>query len=81
MCLLAAGKTLSEEVCQDPLPMLATVATILVSEEEECYKQGILQECLDKAQEARNFLMEWVAAFTQIINPKALVINISSLPI
>ena len=44
--------------------MLATIATILADEEEECQKQGVPQERLDKAQEAINFLTERIAALT-----------------
>ena len=59
--------------------MLATIATILADEEEECQKRGIPQERLDKAQEAINFLTERVAALTHLIDPEAPVVNISSL--
>ena len=44
--------------------MLATIATILADKEEECQKQGVPQERLDKAQEAINFLTERIAALT-----------------
>ena len=38
VCLIAADKTLAESICQDPLSMLATIATILADKEEECQK-------------------------------------------
>ena len=59
--------------------MLATIATILADEEEECQKQGVPQERLDEAQEAINFLMERIAALTQLVEPDTPPISISSL--
>ena len=59
--------------------MLAAIATILVDEEEEFQKRGVPPECLDKAQEAINFLMERIAALMQLIEPDAPPISISSL--
>ena len=47
VCLIAADKTLAENICQDPPPMLATIATILADEEEECQKQGVTPEHLN----------------------------------
>ena len=38
VCLIAADQTLAETICQDPFPMLATIATILANKEEECQK-------------------------------------------
>ena len=36
VCLIAADQTLTKNICQDPLPMLATTTTMLADEEEEC---------------------------------------------
>ena len=79
VCLIAADQTLAESICQDPLPMLATIATILADEEEECQKRGVPPERLNKAQEALNFLTERVAALTQLVEPDAPPVSISSL--
>ena len=59
--------------------MLTTIATILVNEEEECQKQGVPPERLNKAQEAINFLTERMAALTQLVKPEAPPVSISSL--
>ena len=59
--------------------MLATIATILADEEEECQKKGVPPERLNKAQEALNFLTERVAALTQLVEPDAPPVSISSL--
>ena len=59
--------------------MLATIATILADEEEECQKQGVPPECLNKAQEAINFLTERMAALTQLVKPEIPHVSISSL--
>lgn len=56
--------------------MLATIATILADEEEECQKQGVPPEHLDKA---INFLTEMIAALMQLVEPDAPPISISSL--
>ena len=58
--------------------MLATIATILADEEEECQKQGVPLEHLDKAQETINFLMERIAALTQLIKPDTPPVSIFS---
>ena len=59
--------------------MLATIATILADEEEECQKQGVPPEHLNKAQEAINFLMERMAALMQLVKPDAPPVSVSSL--
>ena len=59
--------------------MLDTIATILADEEEECQMRGVPPEHLNKAQEAINFLTERMAALTQLVNPDAPPVNISSL--
>ena len=59
--------------------MLATIATILADEEEECQKQGVPPEHLNKAQEAINFPMERIAALTQLVKPDAPPVSVSSL--
>ena len=59
--------------------MLATIATILANEEEECQKRGVPPEHLNKAQEAINFLMERMAALTQLVEPDAPPVSVSSL--
>ena len=59
--------------------MLATIATILTNEKKECQKRGVPPECLNKAQEAINLLMERMAALMQLIKPDAPPVNISSL--
>ena len=79
VCLIAADQTLAESICQDPLPMLATIATILADEEEECQKRGVPPECLNKAQEALNFLMERMVALTQLVELDAPPVSVSSL--
>ena len=79
VCLIAADQTLAESICQDPLPMLATVATILAYKEEECQKRGVPPEHLNKAQEALNFLTERVAALTQLVELDAPPVSIPSL--
>ena len=59
--------------------MLATIATILADKEEECQKQGVPPEHLNKAQEALNFLMERVAVLMQLVKPDAPPVSIFSL--
>ena len=59
--------------------MLATIATILADEEEECQKRGVPLEHLNKAQEAINFLTERMAALTQLVKPDTLPVSVSSL--
>ena len=58
--------------------MLATIATIL-ADEEECQKQGVPPEHLNKAQEAIDFLMESMAALMQLVKPDAPPVSISYL--
>ena len=59
--------------------MLATIATILAGEEEECQKKGVPPEHLNKAQEAINFLTERMAALTQLVKPDASPVSVASL--
>ena len=79
VCLIAADQTLAKSICQYPLPMLATIATILADKEEECQKRGVPPEHLTKAQEAINFLTERMAALTQLVKPDVPPASISSL--
>ena len=59
--------------------MLATIATILANKEEECQKWGVPPECLNKAQEAINFLTERMVALMQLVEPDTPPVNISTL--
>ena len=59
--------------------MLATIATILADEEEECQKRGVPPEHLKQAQKAINFLTERMAALTQLVKPDAPPVSVSSL--
>ena len=59
--------------------MLATIATILADEEEECLKQGVPPEHLNKAQEAINFLTERMASLTQLVEPDTPPVSVSSM--
>ena len=49
VCLIAADQTFTKSICQDPFPMLTTIAPILTDKEEDSQKRGVLAEHLEKA--------------------------------